>query len=506
MSDNHDNNNNSSSSGSNGYTPKKRGRPAVLKNYADPMKSPMAHSSMQVQRLGTQSFTKPLMKVSSNPTATPVKFKTPPRKRPSIHEVSPPSSAGSTKRGRYRGVILKTPVKKRKVQEQDLNSSPMTPHDNVFSSASRNSVLKSSPLMEFEIEAYPPPSLGNKPIFDNISPTKSKTVAPKSQRSKFCLSIDKEGKATIATPSETSQQSLLPSSPIGKQNKISSAATNPATFDTKRVLGLLRQMKSKKNVAIALQPPSPQRKDASAVKPSEIFSEFPPSSPPQPLPSVMPLTPRCTSVFQFKTGFTPGICIDEVLEESQNMLYNETMKQQQQQQQEKYVSQPQHHFVFKLSSGDPLLMTDDPQAELLTQYSNSSAELFYQQLLASPKRSLCFNTPPSLVNLGTPRTLAKIENLASPTITATTSAQLAATAAFRRSEPSTPKRNILAEASVGIQCTPLIQQTMNGSLSRSIPETVKSTEVERKPKDQKSSHMEQDDARLALKKLITGCE
>ena len=42
---------------------KKRGRPPITKDYPDPLQSPMAHSSMQVQKQGPRSFAKPLMKV-----------------------------------------------------------------------------------------------------------------------------------------------------------------------------------------------------------------------------------------------------------------------------------------------------------------------------------------------------------------------------------------------------------------------------------------------------------
>ena len=43
---------------------KKRGRPPIIKDYLNPLESPMALSSMIVQRQGIKNFTKPLMKVT----------------------------------------------------------------------------------------------------------------------------------------------------------------------------------------------------------------------------------------------------------------------------------------------------------------------------------------------------------------------------------------------------------------------------------------------------------
>lgn len=67
--------------------------------------------------------------------------------------------------------------------------------------------------------------------------------------------------------------------------------------------------------------------------------------------------------------------------------------------------------------------------------------------------------------------------------------------------PSTPLAEEGNDYSVSIQCTPLIQQTMSGSLNKSFGHCFgqNSMSVAQQPK-----HLAQDDARLALRKLIGG--
>lgn len=83
---------------------KKRGRPPITKDYPNPLQSPMAHSSMQVQKQGPHSFAKPLMKVGQSSPS-------PNKRRLSIDHHH--NLAGNyEKMGRYRGVLLSTPTKK----------------------------------------------------------------------------------------------------------------------------------------------------------------------------------------------------------------------------------------------------------------------------------------------------------------------------------------------------------------------------------------------------------
>ncbi|SCW02220.1 LAFE_0F01618g1_1 [Lachancea fermentati] len=451
--------------------PKKRGRPPILKNYSDPMKSPMAYSSLQMQKMGAQTFTKPLMKVTTSSVSTPSPRK---RRNSSLNlEASPSSTGGSAKKARHRGTLLATPVRR---PRSHSNSSPLTPSDNIFSSETKRQILKSSPI-EFEAVETPKKPQG---YAEELSDTPFK----------FSLCIGEDGKAKIAGPVSTSKVVV----PSPKKMPLS-------TFDKRKVLGLLKKMKSTRK-EIAPSPVSPPTSKAAMVRPSEVFSTVPPSSPQQVGNSqlTMPWTPRCTSVFQFRTGFTPNIAIDEVLEEPEKTLESQDGKQGR----NKSLSRS-NSFVFKLSSGDPLLMTDDPNTELLLTHpqANPAVELFYQQLLNSPRKPVtCFNTPPSLMNLGSPRPTSMQESSSIPPIVVTATDSANRFSQSKRSVPSTPVAEPTQEYTLSIQCTPLIQQTMNGSLNRPINDSF----TQKPSKAQKPKLMEQDDARLALRKLISGLE
>ena len=190
---------------------RKRGRPPLLKNYSDPMKSPMAYSSLKMQKVAAATFSKPMMKVSMGAS---------PKKRRTFTDGSSPASSFSSKHdthNSFRGVLLSTPVKRVRVH---AGSSPFTPADNVFSSEPRTYASKCSPVRsENELE----------------SPVKQ-GAEPQNSHFEFSLCVGDDGKAKIAAPDNKKSKPVRSASCSQKP---------PLTkFDKGVVLGLLNKMKS----------------------------------------------------------------------------------------------------------------------------------------------------------------------------------------------------------------------------------------------------------------------
>lgn len=437
---------------------KKRGRPPLTKNYANPMDSPMAQTSLKMQKLASPAFSKPLMKVATSEKTTQ-----------STKKQCVPD-ADSLQTGKHRGVLLSTPVKRSQANRPE--SSPLTPADNLFSSGSKAYAFGSSPIRP-----------------DCALETPTKMPPQQLSQFKFSLCIGGDGKAKIAD-STTNAKSSGPF-PVQK--------STASKFDKKAVLGLLEKMKSSQSESDhkeASAVPSPKR---SMVRPSEVFSEPLPSSPKNTLPEqpAMPWTPNCSAVFQLKTGFTPETTENEVLGAPAKVSDPLPAKFSQ----DRYRSRSSSS-VFKLSSGDPLLMTDDPNTELFVSHQNGSVstDLFFQQLLASPRRPLPYlNTSPSLTDLGSPKHLFRHELQSYPLAVQRVPGHKSTQQ--KMNHPSTPLAEEGNDYSVSIQCTPLIQQTMSGSLNKSFGHCFgqNSMSVAQQPK-----HLAQDDARLALRKLIGG--
>ncbi|SCV03646.1 LAMI_0H09824g1_1 [Lachancea mirantina] len=458
-------------------TLRKRGRPPLRKDYKDPMKSPMAHSSMQMQKMGL-AFSKPLMKVNAAGYSSPS-----PRKRHSNSWSESPliGSAGPTKNGRYRGVLLATPAKRART---DISSSPLTPSDELFSSESRKRELRSSPI-EFETDES---STKKKSVSAWADPTR-----PLEPSFKFSLCVGQDGKATIATPagidgSADAVPAVNDKEPVGPT----------ASFDRGKVLGLLKKMKStRRDVSIINHTRNSTDRTTPSIKPSEVFTGFIPVSPRQHsdlLP--MPSTPQGSSGFQFKLGFTPNAGIDEVLDGCTKTGDTEAPKEF-----GKNLSQASS-FIFKLSSGDPLLMTDEPNAEyFLAHQINAPAEGTHQQLMGSSRKQYSlFNSPPAPPGFNT--SFSKLDGLGYRQATATYMVADSRPVSSRLSVPSTPIDQA-NDYALSIQCTPLIQQTMNGSLNRPISDA-----FEQRPQrtTEPPKAWDQDDARVALRKLIGGSE
>ena len=622
---------------------RKRGRPPITKDYANPLQSPMAHSSMQVQKQGLtgQNYSKPLMKVGQ---MTP----SPKKRRSCSSSVSNiggniNNTENGSKKDKYRGVIVLTPTRKTATtptrsssRSQETPISTPSSNDNIFSSNSKANFLKSSPpiassspQMHYKNTRLIASPLSTKSITNN---TVDRKPASPLQNFKFSLSINQDGRASIRgspsiskdfkplQPSLVNTESTLSSTnqPIQIEENASEEINQNCFFEKNKVLSLLRKMRDNNdnetpeiylndsNISTneVIQPQNTEKLPAIIESSSSVhgipkLNGTPKASNTYLLP---PSTPKST--FQFTTGLTP-IAIDHAfLDEAimatpkrtlnasfeHNILNqhitspgmiklssksrqlpktnNGTLPQQLQQ-------HLQHDYVFKFSSGDPLLLTDDSEGSWPVAMHN-------QLLTASPKRQICFNTPPSWMNFGSPKffnslrrdsnsvmvtrsnktgnpvpdndlstehhntvsissTLPIFNISSSPprmdlvsmsqinsaisglkgrrgSINAknnltnvTNNASLNIPTKFL-AEPSTPKGTQDFQMSSVIECTPLIQQTMNGSLNNKyLSDTVSMSNIKQSSKISPVSSVsttitpsvEQDDARTALKKLMS---
>lgn len=590
---------------------RKRGRPPITKEYANPLQSPMAHSSMQMQKQGltAQNFSKPLMKVGQM-TPSPKK-----RRNASSNEIA---SGGSTKKGRYRGVILTTPTASKNgnvtptstpnsndrlfsTKAESMRSSPPLPTSPFINLDTNKKIQNQSPLKQFKL-CFNIGENGRASIGESLS---SMINSKKQESNKTKENNNSEIERSLSPPIATLKSQK--SSENIKQEETSNNIQDASTVEKTRVLSLLRQMRS--NVKKTNKDEIPTTKAIKSIRKDiklPMIVETPGTPPPQTaIPSHIsnqltspssnngnnngtmffpPSTPK--SSFQFKTGFTPNIGIDHVLLGDEDIIStpkrimnaaNETFmnsitlspKQKLLTRSNKNSSQ-QQEFVFKFSSADPLLLTDDAEGNW--------QDVMHNQLLTSPKRQICFNTPPSWINFGSPKvnnttrrdslllaaatatenssqnnptTNNDVTNNNTKTITLTqhnsnnsilqhnqaiyslssSPPRMDITPPFnvasfneRRSsltvmtatktkglntnkaivEPTTPKNRDFQIPAI-IECTPLIQQTMNGSLTtKYIPGTVSIsgiTNVETN-KAISPSTVEQDDARTALKKLM----
>lgn len=519
--------------GSGVNTPKKRGRPAILKEYSDPMKSPMAQSSLQMQK-SHQSFNKPLMRVGSS--GSPTKFKTPQKKRRSSStEVSPPHSAtGSTKKGRYRGVVMNSSTSPRgkssglmksKGDDVDSNattpsknndqkarmqvttsfdhdhehdhdsSSPGTPLDQVFSSISRAHNVKSSPPVMFDTDSPIPTKRKLSVEMRETSCMEDNSSITK--RWKFMLNVGRDGKACIETNSltitenansETSNnKNLLPPKHL-LQNaaKAADVDTNGvAKFDKKRVMGFLRQMKSKNKTLDAK--PLPEQ-----TKKFNIPSS--PSAPPNSMGNLAePLTPKCSQLMQFKTGLTPSFNIDELLVSPR--LHDSLSRN---------LFKSPSQYVFKVSSGDPLLINDHQEMDMMNSHSQEVSDIL--SFLNSPKRGTNLNTPPSyLVNFSSPRSNGKPQNAAPSTSNMKLNLPPLGTPKTEPNHQTTllPSTPLLKLGNLGppSQFTPIIQKQMSDESKFSLTQSIHPINLRKEPARKLESS---DDARMALKRLING--
>ncbi|EDO15634.1 hypothetical protein Kpol_489p15 [Vanderwaltozyma polyspora DSM 70294] len=591
---------------------RKRGRPPITKEYPNPLQSPMAHSSMQVQKQGLtgQNFSKPLMKVGQM-TPSPKKRRSGSTTGSSVNHIA---SGGCSRKGRYRGVILSTPPKKSistpssiNINNSILSKSEMSPlptpssiNDTIFSSNSKLNFLRSSPPMPSS------PFNSIKHGLQLEKPIAKSTVSPL-QNFRFSLNINENGRATIARPGETIQIEGIPNISSDELNSstlnfpLESPSLNCKSENDKLiknndnvqleknyVISMLRQMrtdinkgksnnlentleeerkvvneleskledsiandKNNKKLPIIVKTSPTHDEDLKDDDRNAKFNTDSLKHHPNTNSLLPPSTPKTT--FHLTTGFTP-IAIDQILldetiiatprrilgasfdsNNENNFALSPKSKLLPKSGQTILSHSHQQEFVFKLSSGDPLLLTDHAEVSWNDNINTAS-------LTTSPRRQLCFNTPPSWVNFGSPKAFSPQRldtnavlisngqslgvtqpelspskkssianfpminiNSSPPRIASASSLShielLSSTVKRRRSslsvlstlaasnlnllsspgnnisakaliEPTTPKNAQEFQSSV-IECTPLIQQTMNGSLTaKFIPGTI----------------------------------
>ncbi|KAJ9569597.1 uncharacterized protein HLK63_L14421 [Nakaseomyces glabratus] len=614
---------------------RRRGRPQLTKDYADPSQSPLAQSSKQVQKQGKRAFAKPLMKVISTPS--------PKKRRMSTDLNSPPVSI--TKKGRHRGIIISSPMKKTAAKsykenryEDGFSSGSSTPtstptsHSSFFS-VSRNTLQSSPPMM---FSSSPTVSSHNmkqpQPRMYYSHSTQDETKSRMGL--KLALTVNEKGEAVICEGGETLRPAVgdmstdkdmastsMDSSQTDRSDKASATelettASNTAVPDTspmfnkREVLSMLKKMNFNNNndkpntdtlprliIDDEITGPSANVicEDLDGQDTASSAHQHQKSSSNGQVPK-SPCTPGTT--FQFKTGFTPKFGIDSMLADEfsspkfakrlashENHLsinisspehnltltprtrkslrsvdgvpFTQFMVSNSQTSQDKSLGRTpitsadpnEQQFVFKFSSGDPLLLTEDGDGNW--------PDILYHQFSTSPRKTKAFNTPPSWINFGSPGPLSPLrrnsntllttnlmKTLASPNVSNERGASSSLNPSIEvhspivhenlssvrtrkdnadfsaskmnipssprnltiSNEPATPK-NLTETISNTIECTPLIQHTMEGSLSTKYLaanfafgqidhvvaiDTAKQTSVIPK----------QDDARLALQKLI----
>lgn len=402
------------------HTPRKRGRPPIIKHYDNPLESPMAHSSIQVQKQGTQSFTKPLMRVGQ---ITPKVKK---RRHSNVGAVMSNSSmvnldgsAGSSpsvfqnisgsnlKRGKYRGVILSSPISKRNLSNSNNSTPLLTPlsNDSMFMSPTKSN-SKSTPLNLSAASFFDhhvtdidnhSEDAGNHHLFGNFS---------------LSLNINKDGRASIGG--------------FGPNNIFSHNDEGQSNIEKGHVLGLLKQMKNSAGSTNSKRVKLSPKNDEHRVVHIEDEHQH----------SLAPRTPpRHSANLQVMTGSTPSTNLDQVILNASsdtspsrnndpsvlssskltlspitNLLASPklfSMSPARRQGVSKFSNAmknghkqnpvQQKQYVFKLSSGDPILMTDDMGDHIQENVQN--------HLVSSPGKGSYFNTPPSFVNFGSPNGL-----------------------------------------------------------------------------------------------------
>ncbi|CCF59448.1 hypothetical protein KAFR_0H00390 [Kazachstania africana CBS 2517] len=402
-----------------------------------------------------------------------------------------------------RNAKASTPRRATHTAVTNISSSPFTPFsssDNLFQSVPRNNLLSSPPV---------PISPFNKSRKYNTIFNEENCSEPPVNSflgGKLALTISCTGKAMISSPLSSSPKKLQ----VPTGNPISAVSlTKNLVNDKHKILNLLKKMrnthvtnrlkkttcdnkiekpriknsscKRRSSVTVPLSSISEVACNANAIPQVTITSS--------PLP---PSTPR-RGTSQLRTGFTPIVGLDQVLLDNSNVTSTPSFVDQ-----SAHIfgfngitntpksksllptkfstmsplrfsgqdSSPSSPFPFKISGGDPLLISE--------KFSNTDSNAL-NILLSSPRNrlpSISHSSPIKRRNSGS---------------------------VGQKLEPKTPSIN----NSTQIQCTPLIEQTMNGSLTYKITPKIKNANSTER-NDEVPSSNEKDDARMALKKIING--
>ena len=451
-------------------------------------------------------------------------------------------------------VVVATPVKGENRSHRNgsvaetLASSPFTPHssDHLFQSVPR-----------VNMQSSPPEAMASSPMEKSRKSNLSACSSVASTPLKLSLQIGANGKAALISPGMFKNAVSLntASSPAASSVPKEKAQTPPQASqapEKTKILSLLKRMRSTTSslnsspVKNSVKKPQHHnlKKAASSSAVSSIESKRSrrPSSSLSPATSLVeitnklhtvpqvtvtsspkpPSTPRAKHT-QFRTGFTPSVGLDLVLSNSMSprmffangggnnesslddrilkfsspgttfspktrVLPKPTSSQAYQQQQ--YQQQQHQQFPFKYSCGDPLLMNDVENGnwfEVMNNHTGTSAPSTL--LLASPKPQVTTFTSPS-----------HMDKRLRPITSERAKGQM---------EPATP-RDTTTMNTAALQFTPLIQQTMNGSLSSKVvastialsPVGVSDRRSSLADEVDTAASPEKDDARLSLKRLI----
>ena len=387
-------------------TPRKRGRPPITKNYENPMESPMAHSSIAVQKLGKPNFIKPMMKVDmitpkkrKQSASSPTSFSSSLNSIDSSSHTHDDHSPLLTHSGRYRGVILNTPMKN---NNNHTNNISLTPDSSSLMSTPRHPTIKNNhnhntePISNINSQessifssakiSYPTNSPIKNHFMDSyLQPSTQITPSTSAKRFSLSLNINSSGKASIGPELFNKSQA--------NNNEIISKSNDHVTK-------LLKQMNYNKLKS------NDERQDL------KIESSLTTTQEDDHILKI-PKTPKFNSnnsnAHTLKTGFTPIFTLDQLLSPSREIPT--TNSPDQRHQIPPHLSLPsdaiktnnKNNFLtsklaFKTANdgGDPILINDDT----LAVHTNTNSTF------TSPKVILpTFNTPPSFMNLGSPNGL-----------------------------------------------------------------------------------------------------
>lgn len=423
-------------------TLRKRGRPPMMKTYDSLSENPLAQSSMKVKKQAAQLFSKPTMKVghltpkskrrrSSNAGSLSTsdlnhKNTCSTKDGSSISAASPSKAiaAGTTKKGRYRGIILSTPVKSSSGSSGSNNSTPV-PKEKSSPSGRHKTVTNNLPLTPVTDKPH------------NVSMLSEKKN-PQNMNFSLSLNINSNGKATIGSS---------PNGSIPQQLPINSAPDT--NFQKRDILFLLKKMKNhtsnkytKPSITKDMIKKSKNNLIDSKIMPLKLEKAFNsnninipnseistrekqnadgkkliPCTPPPPAP----MSPANFFSSQWKTGLTPningslGMLSPFRMSLGNNHVIsvpspnwpakngeddtNNKEAQLRKKPDENNISSKQNGMKYFV--GDPLLLTDDSAiGEQVWQENNNIRTHAF-----SPAQTKVFNTPPSFVTFGSPGSL-----------------------------------------------------------------------------------------------------
>lgn len=397
-----------------------------------------------------------------------------------------------------------TPLKK--VSHRDLVSTPFTPgstSDNLFQTIPKHFDE------DYSLLSSPPPiaSSAIKKDGNNVQTLINNTLL------KLSLSIGEDGRASISksqsSVSSVNHTSLL-ETPT-KRTKVREDHIEDSNNDKHEILSLLRKMRNGTSSV-----------ESSAKKPSNNIY---PSSPPTVL---VPHTPRfITSNSLIRTGLTPSLKeMDEHMVSLDQILLNTDKNSPvQEQERQRYIANKSilisaettvplaahsEQFPFKSSVGDPLLINDDEQWTQImnkSQKNPNSSEI--RKLNDCSKKVTIFDTP-LLKEPSTPRK----RHLNSLVIDVSNSASIQGDINNNDRLYNRDIDNLITtpcQRKSSLQFTPLIQQTMTGSLGNKIspkilfsPRKVSNPSIAASINLNTSLNDDEVEASTVLKRLITG--